>query len=152
MCDVYDHDFEVPFYLESDERKVPYKDTSEGAGYDLYAAEDKEILPKTNAIVSLDLRIAIPKGFFGKTFSRSGLFLNHKITAEVGVIDSGFLGIVQVLLFNHSENTFFAKKGDRIAQIIFLEKFDVKFTRVESKDKLSKSERNENGFGWTGGF
>ena len=30
--------------------------------------KDKEILPKTNAIVSLDLRIAIPKGFFGKNF------------------------------------------------------------------------------------
>ena len=55
----------------------------------MYAAEDKEILPKTNAIVSLDLRIAIPKVFFGKIFSISGLFLNHRITAEADVIDSG---------------------------------------------------------------
>ena len=68
---VFNYDFKVPYYPESDECKVPYKDTSEAAGYGLYAAEDKEILPKTNAIVSLDLRIAIPKGFFGKIFSRS---------------------------------------------------------------------------------
>ena len=149
---VCDYDFKLPYYPESDECKVPYKATSEAAGYDLYAAEDKEILPKTNAIVSLDLRMAIPKGFFGKIFSRSGFFLNHKITAEAGVIDSGFRGIVQVLLFNHSDKTFYAKKGDRIAQMVFLEKFDVKFEMVQSVDLLPKSERNENGFGSTGGF
>ena len=103
-------------------------------------------------MVSLDLRIAIPKGFFGKIFSRSGLFLNHKITAEADVIDSGFWGIVQVLLFNHPDETFYAKKGDRIAQIVFSEKFDVKFEMTQSRDLLPKSERNENGFGSTGGF
>ena len=67
---VCNYDFKLPYYLESDECKVPYKATSEAAGFDLYAAEDKEILPKTNDIVSFDLRIAIPKGFFGKFFSR----------------------------------------------------------------------------------
>ena len=110
----------------------------------MYPAEDKEILPKNNAIISLDLRIAIPRGFFGKIFSRSGLCLNHKITAEAGVINSGFRGIVQVLLFNHLDQTFYAKKGDRIAQIIFLEKFDVKFEIVEHEGLLPKSERNIN--------
>ena len=64
------------------------------------------------------------------------------------MIDSGFRGIAQVLLINHSDKTC-AKKGDRIAQIIFLENFDVKFEKVESKDLLSKFERNENGFGST---
>ena len=149
---VFEYDFKLPYYPESDECKAPYKATSEAARYDLYAAEDKEILPKTNAIVLLDLRIAIPKGFFGKIFSRSALFLNHKITAEAGVIDSGFHGIVQILLFNHSDKTFYAKKGDRIAQIVFLEKIDLKFEMVQSVDLLPKSERNENGFGSMGGF
>ena len=116
----------------------------------MYAAEDNEILPKKYAIISLDLRIAILRGFFGKIFSRSSLCLNHKITAEAGVIDSWFRGIVQVILFNHSDKTFYAKKGDRIVQIIFLEKFDVKFERVEHEGLLQKSERNMNGFGSTG--
>ena len=86
---VIDYDFNVPYYPESDECKVPYKATPNAAGYDLHAAEATNILPKSNAIVSLNLRIAIPRGFFGKIFPRSGLFLNHKITAEAGVIDSG---------------------------------------------------------------
>ena len=149
---VCDYDFKLVYYPESAECKVSFKATSEIAGYDLHAAEDKEILPKTSAIASLDLRIAIPKEFFGKIFSRSGLFQHHKITAEAGVIDSGFRGIVQVLLFNHSDKTFYAKKGDRIAQMVFLEKFDVKFEMVQSVDLLPKSERNENRFGSTGVF
>ena len=69
---VFNYDFKVPYYPESDECKVPYKANSEAAGYDLFATEDKDILPKTDGIFLLDLRIAIPKGFFGKIFSRSG--------------------------------------------------------------------------------
>ena len=146
----FDCDFKVPYYPESDEAKLPYKATPDAAAYDLYAAENKDVLPKSNAIVSLDLRWAIPKGFFGKVFSRSGLFLNHKITAEASVIDSGYQGIVQVLLFNHSDDVFSVKVGQRIAQVVFLEHFDVKFEMVQSADLLPKSVRNEGGFGSTG--
>ena len=144
---LFDYDFKVPYFPESDECKVPYKATPDAAAYDLYAAENKEILPNSNAIVLLDLRIAIPKGFFGKIFSRSGLFLNNKITAEAGVIDYGYRGIVHVLLFNHSDEVFSVKIGQRIAQVVFLENFDVKFEMAQSADLLPKSVRNEGGFG-----
>ena len=147
---VFDYDFKVPYYPESDECKVPYKATPDDAAYDLYAAEDNNFLPKSNAIVFLDLRWAIPKGFFGKIFSRSGLFLNQKITAEAGVIDSGYRGIVQVLLYNHSDDVCSVKTGQRIGQVVFLEHFDVKFEMVQSADLLPKSVRNEGGFGSTG--
>ena len=147
---VIEYNFKVPYYPESDECKVPFKATPDAAAYDQYAAENKDILPKSNAIVSLDLRWAIPKGFFGKIFSRSGLFLNHKITAEAGMIDSGYRGVVQVLFFNHSDDVFSVKIGQRIAQVVFLNKFYVKFEMVESADLLPKSVRNEGGFGSTG--
>ena len=146
----FDYDFKVLYYPESDKCKVPYKATPDAAVYDLYAAENKEILLNSKAIVSLDLRIAIPKGFFSKIFSRSGLFLNNKITAEAGVIDSGYPRIVHVLLLNHSDEVFSAKIGQRIAQDVFLEKFDVKFEMAQSPDLLPKSVRNEGGFGSTG--
>ena len=124
---LFDYDFKVPYFPESDKCKVPYKATPDAAAYDLYAAENKIILPNSNAAVSLDLRIAIPKGFFGKIFSRSGLSLNNKITAKAGVIDSGYCEIVHVLLFNHSDEVFSVKIGQRIAQVVFLEKYDLKF-------------------------
>ena len=146
------YDFKVPYYPESDDCKVPCKSTPDADVYDLYAAEDKDISPRSYAIVSLDLRIAIPKVFFGKIFSRSGLYLNHKTTAEAGVIDSGYRGIVHVLLFDHSDEKFSVKVGQRIAQVVSLEKFDVKFEIAQSADSLPKSVRNENGFGSTGNY
>ena len=124
--------------------------TSHSAGYDLYAAEATNILPKSHGIVSLDLRWATPKVFYGKMFSRSGLFLNHVITSEAGVIDSGFREIVKVLLFNHSEEVFSVKIGNRIAQVVFMEKFDVNFDMVKCPEMLDKSVRNEGSFGSTG--
>ena len=148
----YNYDFKVPYYPKSDDCKVPYKNTPDTAAYDLYPADDKDISPRLVAIVLLDLRIAIPKGFFGKIFSRSGLFLNHKITAEAAVIDSGYRGIVHVLLFNHSDEKFSVRVGQRIAQVVFLEKFDIKFEMVQSADSLSKSVRKENRFGSTGNY
>ena len=147
---LFDYDFKLPYFPESEECKVPYKATPDAAAYDLYVAENKKILPNSNAIVSLYLRTAIPKGFFGKIFSRSGLFLNNKITAEAGVKDSGYHEIVHVLLFNHSDKVFSVKIGQRIAQVVFLEKFDVKFELAQSADLLPKSVRNESGFGSTG--
>ena len=125
---VIDYDFKVPYYPESNECRVSYKATPYVAGYDLYAAEATNILPKSNAIVSLDLRIAITRG----------------------VIDSGYRGIAHVLLFNHSDEVYSIKIGDRIAQVVFLEQFDVKFEIIQSADLLPKSVRNEGGFGFTG--
>ena len=135
--EIFDYDIKVKYY--TNETKIPYK----AVGYDLHAAEATNVLPKSNAIVSLDLRWAIPKGLFGKIFSRSGLFLNHSITAECVVIDSCYRGIVKVLLFNHSDNVFSVQVGQRITQIVFLEKFDAKFQMVQSSDQLNKSLRNE---------
>ena len=147
---VFHYDFTVKFYPETDEAKVPFQTTSDSAGYDLYAVEATNMLPKSHGIVSLDLRWAIPKGFYGKIFSRSGLFLNHLITAEAGVIDSGYRGIVNVLLFNHSEEVFSVKIGDRVAQVVFMEKFDINFDMVKCPEMFDKSVRNEGGFGSIG--
>ena len=147
-----DYCFRVKYYSESDNCKTPTKATVDSVGYDLYAAEDVDILHRSNALVSLDLRIAIPAGFFGKIFSRSGLCARHKITIEAGVFDPGYRGVVYVLLFNQSDEKFSVRVGQRIAQVVFLEKLNVKFDQVENAHELPKSERNENGFGSTGNF
>ena len=76
--------------------------------------------------------------------------MKHLITAEAGVVDSGYRGIVKVLLFNHSEEVFSVKIGDRIAHVVFMEKSDVNFQMVRSREMLDKSVRNEGGFGSTG--
>lgn len=85
-----------------------------------------------------------------KYFQDLDCFLRNQITVEGGVIDSRYRGIVKVLLFNHSDEVFSVKTGDRIAQVVFMEKFDINFEMVECPEMLDKSVRGEGGFGSTG--
>ena len=39
----------------------------------------------------------IPKGHFGKIYPRSGLLVNHSVSFDGGVIDSGYRGIVKAI-------------------------------------------------------
>ena len=140
---------DVNYYPTSDNCKVPTKSTVDSAGYDLYSAEKKEILPWQNAPVSLDLKLAIPVGFFGKIFSRSGLCLKNNISAQAGVIDSDFRGVVKAILFNNSNEKFSVEVGQTIVQMVLLEKFDVDFNCVQV---LSQTDRQDSGFGSSGNF
>ena len=82
-------------------RYEPYKASEDAAGCDVFAAETKTILPNSVASISLEMIWAIPSGYYGKFFSRSGLLIEHFITVEVGLIDSDFRGDIKVLLLNH---------------------------------------------------
>ena len=70
---------------------------------------------------------------------------------EAGVIDSDYRGEVSALLFSHHpQKTFTVRKGDRIAQVVFMEKFTVNFQRVESLAFLGVTKCGSDGFGSTG--
>ena len=58
------------------------------------------------------------------------------VTADAGLIDSDFRGIVEALLVNHSKKTYTLCIGDRIVQTMFIEKFDVNFQNVTKKSLL----------------
>ena len=60
----------VKYFQESEFAKEPCQATEGSAGYDLYAAETKTFLPNSADTVSIELRWAIPSGFFGKIFPR----------------------------------------------------------------------------------
>ena len=91
----------VKYYSDSEFAKAPYQATEDSAGYDLFEAETKTILPKSVGIISLDLRWAISDGFYGKLFPCSGILKDHFVTIDAGVIDADFRGIIKVLILNH---------------------------------------------------
>ena len=86
--------------------------------------------------------MAIPQGYLGKIYSRSGLLKHYLITAEAGVIDSGFRGDVFVFIFNHRKELYTIHPGDKVAQ-----KEKVEFVKVDSFDQLGQTKRGECGFG-----
>ena len=107
----------VKYYSESESAREPYQATEDLAEYDLFTTETKSFLPKTVDTLTIELRWAIPTGFYGKLFPRSGIL--H--TIDAGVIDADFKGIIQVLILNHHpEKTFTVRTDDRIAQVVFM--------------------------------
>ena len=55
--------------------QIPTSGSAEAAGLDLYAATDYDILIKPSETVKIDtgIAVAIPEGYFGGIFARSGL-------------------------------------------------------------------------------
>ena len=73
------------------------------------------------------------------------------VTIDAGVIDADFRGVIQALFLNHHpEKTFTVRTEDRIAQVVFMEKFNAKFVQVFDKGLLGKTKRGNDGFGSTG--
>ena len=140
----------VKYFAETVFAKEPQKATEESAGYDFYGAEAKTILLGKNDLVCLDLRWAIPKGFCGRIFPLSSLIKENNVTVEVGLIDADYRGLVYVILVNHSKKVFTVRTGDRIAQAVFFEKFDVRFEKVSKQEELGMTKRGSGGFRSTG--
>ena len=141
----------VKYYTENELAKELYQASEHSAGYDVFAAETKTFLPKTVDTISLELRWAIATGFYGKLFPRSGLLREHFVSIDAGVIDADFRGIIQVLMLNHDpQKTFTVRTGDRIAQVVFMEKFNANFQWVTDQHLLGKTKQGNDGFGLTG--
>ena len=141
----------IKYYSGTECSREPYQATEGSAGYDLFAAETKTFLPNSVGTNSLDLRWAIPAGFFEKLFPRSDLLMEHFVTTDTGVIDADFRGVIQALLLNHHpEKTFTVQTEDRFAQVVFMEKFNANFVQVSDKGLLGKTKRGNDGFGLMG--
>ena len=124
----------------SKEVLIPKKMYLSSAGYNLYANETVKFFAGSRSLVSLDLRMVIPKGYFGRISPRSGFALNHGIIAFSGTVDSGYTGIIYVLLFNFSANDFLVEKGNRTAQIIFQKCEEVSFVEVKTVDIVCETD------------
>ncbi len=126
---------------------VPENAKEGDAGSDLRSSEDIIIPANGRCLVPTGISMAIPKGFVGLVWPRSGLAVKHGLDSGAGVIDSGYRGEIRVLLFNHSEIDFKVVRGDRIAQILIQKVEAPQFIKV---DTLDETERGEGGFGSTG--
>ena len=138
----------VPIYMPEDsEGSIPSLAYGDDAGHDLYAAETTTILPRSCEGVALNFSTAIPQGYFAKIESRSGLAKNCAISVIGGIIDSNYRGDWQALLLNSGESPHTVKPGDKVAQVVFHKKQNVRFERVEKHSDLGNTERGKRGFG-----
>lgn len=130
---------------------TPTRGSEEAAGWDLYACIDKEIWiqPHETVKIGTGLAIAIPTGYYGAIYARSGIATKQGLRPAnaVGVIDSDYRGELIVALHNDSEQPQSVVPAERIAQIIICPYMNVKWNEVK---ELDITERGEGGFGSTG--
>jgi dUTP pyrophosphatase len=131
--------------------KIPTRGTAESAGYDLYAATDKDIQipPHSNVKIGTGIAMSIPNGFFGGIFARSGVATKRNMRPSncVGIVDSDYTGEVIVSIHNDSTETKTIQRGERIAQLVIVPYLSVMFDEV---NELDETDRGDGGFGSTG--
>lgn len=152
--------------------KLPTRGSEQAAGYDLYALERTEVECGKTAKIHTGVAVAIPEGYFGAIYARSGLAAKQGLRPAncVGVIDSDYRGEVIVALHNDNppaliqdvpvsahavqhaavpnpNPSYTVEMGERIAQLVIQKYEEVNFVEV---DELDESVRGEGGFGSTG--
>lgn len=124
---------------------VPERAHIADAGLDLRSMETRYVSPGEFESFDTGVHVQIPKGYVGLITSKSGLMAKG-ITSR-GTIDSGYTGSIKAILFNHGEEGYLVRKGDKITQLVVLPCI---IEDVELVSHLEETERGSNGFGSTG--
>ena len=133
-----------------DERAViPTRGSAEAAGSDLYALDAVSVPAGETVLVHTGIAVAIPTGYAGLIYARSGLATKRSLAPanKVGVIDADYRGEIMVALHNHGNKTEEIAAGERVAQLVVTPFLSVTFDECDS---LDETERGTGGFGSTG--
>ena len=145
---------------------MPTKAHDTDAGFDLYAycpdatfyswesgcqlnVKGAKVRPNETYKFHTGIKLAIPDGYWGGIYARSGLATKCGLRPAncVGVIDSSYRGEIIVAIHNDSNETQLVHNGDRIAQLVIQK---VEPTVFEEVSELDETSRGESGFGGSG--
>lgn len=128
---------------------LPAYATAGSVGFDLLCRETVEILPRQIALVPGNVIVRVPAGYLllltlrSSTPRRKGLLIPN----GVGIIDQDYAGQgdeLQVQVLNFGDEAVEVKRGERIAQGLF-----VPVVRVQW-DEIDEVGQGRGGFGSTG--
>jgi len=117
------------------------------AGLDLCSIENLVIPSKNRMIVKTGVALAIPPGYVGLFWDRSGLAAKHGIHILAGVLDCTYRGELMVVMYNSGQEDYSVQAGDRIAQILIQ---PIETPIIEEVSELPDSVRGEGRFGSSG--
>jgi dUTP pyrophosphatase len=132
--------------LNKDARLPKYTHVND-AGMDLFSIEDKTLESGEKFVCRTGIALAIPTGYVGLIWDKSGIALKKGIKTMGGVIDSNYRGEIGVIMKNLSKEKYEIKKGEKIAQILIQK---VESPEIEEVGNLDNTNRGDGGFGSTG--
>ena len=126
--------------------KLPVIGHPGDAGFDLFACAGLILGPGEVKPVPTGVALAIPHGFVGLIWDKSGISLKgvHKLA---GVVDAGYRGEVQVVMINLGREPYEIKAGMKIAQMLIQ---PIGEAEIVEADSLDDTPRGKGGFGSTG--
>ncbi len=128
---------------------LPTYATTGSVGFDLLCREDTEVAPRTIELIPGNVIVRIPEGYMllltlrSSTPRRKGLLIPN----GVGIIDQDYCGEgdeLKVQVFNFRDEAVTVKRGERIAQGLF-----IPVTRV-TWNEVDEMGQGRGGFGSTG--
>lgn len=120
------------------------------AGIDLTASSLITIGPGLSARISHNFSCAIPDGLFAIILPRSSTLQAKGLIVMPGVIDPGFRGEVQTVVFNPTQRPVQVQAGERLSQLCLYPFLSVGVEVVA--DLPPAPDRGDKGFGSSGGF
>lgn len=131
---------------------LPVYETNGSVGFDIIAREDTKIVPKEISLIPSNLIVEVPEKYMLVVASRSstptkkGLIPPHGF----GIIDHDYCGPedeIKVLVYNFKDEIVEIKRGEKIAQGVF-----VRIDKFEWEEVLEIFKKSRGGFGSTGGY
>lgn len=131
---------------------IPIYQTPLSAGFDIPISTDKVIPTGQCVRVPTGLVIESPPGYCLMIAARSSLASKKGLMLAngIGIIDRDYAGDndeIQLLLYNFTDQDVLVRKGERLAQGVFIHYAAVDFNIVDSIAQI-----NRDGFGSTGGY
>lgn len=129
---------------------LPIYETAGSVGFDLLARVDAQVAPGTIELIPANVIVEVPHGYMLMVASRSstprrkGLLPPHGF----GIIDHDYCGPddeVKIQVYNFGDTVVHVKRGEKIAQGVFVRVDPLEFVEVDTIARPSRG-----GFGSTG--
>ena len=117
--------------------------------WDDYFKSKIVIMPHETKMISTGIAIAVPTGYMGCIYARSGLASKKSLAPAncVGIVDSDYRGEVKVALHNYSDKNQIIDVGERIAQLVIQ---PISLCTSVEVEELDETDRGIGGFGSSG--
>lgn len=141
----------IPMQILRPGAQLPVYSSEQAAGADLRAWLEAPltIQPGETAMIPTGLAMALPVGYVGLIYARSGLAAKRGLAPanKVGVIDPDYRGELLVSLHNHGRMAQTIEPNERIAQLVITPYITADFTLTVTLDETA---RGTGGYGSTG--
>lgn len=131
--------------------KIPGFAHATDAGMDFYYDGEAVVLDAgARGVFATGIAVAIPRGYVGLIWDKSGIATKEGLKVLGGVVDAGYRGEVMVALLNTSNVPVTITNGRKLAQMLIQPVVTPHIEIVYGELPAAEDERGDGGFGSTG--